>query len=145
PVVTPEAVIVATIDGELLALDKTSGQVRWHFKSPDFQWSILDQPQLADGVVYWTAGDDRLYALSADHGDVIWSVPCPEAGRDILVTGTRVHVPSDMLRVFARSNGQSIAAVRVAVPGDAIESQPQAIGSRIFVSESSAIWSFREP
>lgn len=74
PVVADDLVFVQTIDGRLLALEQTSGEVRWSF---DNQVPILtlrgtSTPVVADGAVYTGFASGKVSAVRADNGQPIW-------------------------------------------------------------------------
>jgi outer membrane protein assembly factor BamB len=60
---------VGTLGGVIYGLDAVTGEERWnyHVKGP-----IESQPVWADGVVYFTSGENRVYALDAHKGTWKW-------------------------------------------------------------------------
>jgi outer membrane protein assembly factor BamB len=77
-----ERIYFFSSDGKLYCLDKTRGTMLWNFKTfggalPDrrYDWPDYYQssPAIADGKVYFGAGDGRVYALDASSGKVLWS------------------------------------------------------------------------
>ena len=88
-------------DGQLVALDATSGQEIWRQK---LEATASGAPSVAEGIVYLTAGDDRGWALSADEGRVLWQlVASPDANN---VLGAPAPAISEDLAVFAFGSGE---------------------------------------
>lgn len=71
PVSSGRLVLYTTTNGDLFALDATTGGVRWraHIGTTD---SI---PAVGNGAVWIVGGDNRLHALSPDTGVGLWSGP----------------------------------------------------------------------
>jgi outer membrane protein assembly factor BamB len=63
------AIFVGTQDGALHAIDLATGKIRWTY---DVRGPIDSQPAWADGVVYFTTGENRIYALDARTGAWRW-------------------------------------------------------------------------
>ncbi len=55
--------------GVLICLDKKNGNPLWRFQAKS---EILSSPIISDGRVYFSASDDRIYALSASDGSKQW-------------------------------------------------------------------------
>jgi outer membrane protein assembly factor BamB len=62
---------VPSADRNLYALDARTGAVRWRF---DAGAPVLSEPLAADGYVVFCAGE-RLLAVDAATGELVWSVP----------------------------------------------------------------------
>jgi outer membrane protein assembly factor BamB len=69
-------------DGKLYCLNKQDGKIIWQFKTfsgalPDrrYDWPDYYQssPTVSNGLVYFGAGDGRVYALNAVSGQLRWS------------------------------------------------------------------------
>ena len=73
PVITANSVFVAAASGHVFALDRTTGCVKWHFRSDTLLRSALtlgvvkNQPALFVGSF-----DAQLFALSATDGRLLW-------------------------------------------------------------------------
>jgi outer membrane protein assembly factor BamB len=71
PRVAPETglVYLGCDDGGLYAFDTVTGKQRWvyHTRAP-----IASQPVYAEGNIYFTTGENRIYALSARDGKWLW-------------------------------------------------------------------------
>ncbi len=48
------------------------GRLLWRFRASSY---ILGSPVVADGVVYVSAGDSRLYAVNSATGNLVWRIP----------------------------------------------------------------------
>jgi len=63
--------------GYVNALDKTNGAIIWQFKMGAEQrldmWDYyLSSPVVSDGIVYIGSGDQHVYAINADSGELMW-------------------------------------------------------------------------
>ena len=74
PVVGEDLVFVQTIDGRLLALEESSGEVRWSFDNqvPVLTLRGTSKPVVADGAVYTGFASGKVSAVRADNGQPIW-------------------------------------------------------------------------
>lgn len=74
-------VFVLTRDGRLAAFDGATGSVIWSRPLPG-QFSFTSPPTVFQGVVYvgGSGNGGTAYAVSADTGNVLWSVPLANAG-----------------------------------------------------------------
>ena len=73
--ISGDAVYIGTMEGELLALDKVSGDTLWKRALPtpdETERAIYGKPAVADGLVLVGGYDGRLYAYGADGGDLEW-------------------------------------------------------------------------
>jgi outer membrane protein assembly factor BamB len=69
PVVVPGAVYFGSGDGNLYAVDATSGELKWKFKTGDV---VHSSPAYADGVLYFGSWDSYFYAVDAATGKEKW-------------------------------------------------------------------------
>jgi outer membrane protein assembly factor BamB len=75
PAIAEDRVYFGTLDGDLCALDSSSGAEEWCFAASDV---ILSSPSVAEGVVYfgtgfWSTGDSGyLYAIDTQTGQELW-------------------------------------------------------------------------
>jgi eukaryotic-like serine/threonine-protein kinase len=69
PVVVGGAVYVGSGDGNLYALDATSGELKWKFKTGDV---VHASPAYADGALYFGSWDSFFYAVDAATGKEKW-------------------------------------------------------------------------
>jgi outer membrane protein assembly factor BamB len=73
-------------------LDAASGRERWHFETSDH---IESSPCVADGKVFFGAGDDGLWCLDAATGKECWHFAAPiHVDASPTVVGGRVYVGS---------------------------------------------------
>jgi outer membrane protein assembly factor BamB len=90
------SVYVGTLGGVMYALDAATGKERWSYK---IKGPIESQPVWADGIVYFTSGENRIYAIDAQKGTWKWQYDreAPETFTirgygSPLVVGGRVYV-----------------------------------------------------
>ncbi len=76
---------------KLYCLDAATGQKLWDFQTRGHTEST---PQVADGRVFFGAGDDGLYCLDARTGKAIWHFEGPHVDAQPAVTGDRVYAGS---------------------------------------------------
>ena len=69
PVIVQGAVYFGSGDGNLCALDATSGELKWKFKTGDV---VHSSPAYADGVLYFGSWDSFFYAVDATTGKEKW-------------------------------------------------------------------------
>ncbi len=69
PVVTGGLVYFGSSDGNIYALDATSGTLSWKFKTGNV---VHASPAVADGTLYVGSWDSYFYALDAKSGKVRW-------------------------------------------------------------------------
>jgi outer membrane protein assembly factor BamB len=87
PVLSEGNVLVASLDGNLYALDATTGNEEWRFTTDE---SLSSTPIAASGTVYVGSFGSRLHAVDANNGNDkwaftaanwVWSQPLIESGR----------------------------------------------------------------
>ena len=79
PVVAQGTVYFGSGDGNLYALDATSGELRWKFPTGDV---VHSSPAYADGVLYFGSWDSFFYAVDAATGKEKWRF---HGGEDALI------------------------------------------------------------
>jgi outer membrane protein assembly factor BamB len=91
--------------GELVALDLTSGRVRWDRRLPHVDFGAAT---VANDVVFTTTYDGRVWALSTRSGRVLWTAALPAATNAPLVVagGTLIAQASVVL-----GEGQRLAMI----------------------------------
>lgn len=112
-----ERVYAVATEGRLHAVGLADGERRWTYR---VQGESYVQPAVADGTVYLSGTNhDRLAALDATTGDVVWdraigiggvSSPTVTAESVLMVTGTR---EGERLLVLAREDGTERARVEL--------------------------------
>ena len=79
PLVANGAVYFGSGDGNLYALDASSGELRWKFKTGDV---VHASPAFADGVLFFGSWDSYFYAVDAKTGKEKWRF---HGGEDALI------------------------------------------------------------
>lgn len=64
-----ELVVVGSLEGEVLAMDASSGADRWHAQVSS---EVLAPPAIADGIVVVRSNDGRLFGFNAADGSRRW-------------------------------------------------------------------------
>lgn len=146
PLVFTDVVVVATVYGYVYGVNRTSLEIAWTFRSAQFVFATLSQPAAMGDVLYIDGGDERLYALDAHNGAVLWTVASVGAFRDLFATSRRVYVTNGhSLLVHDRADGHNVATVTLPVDGEIMTTAAAARGDQIFITRSFGAWSFREP
>lgn len=71
PVAAGGTVFIGSLDNYLYAIDETTGQQKWKFRTLGGR-QITSTPAAVNGVVYFLGFDGIFYALSADKGEQKW-------------------------------------------------------------------------
>lgn len=76
PVIYNDTVLVRSIDGKIISLDKFNGKIRWQYERtiPALTLRGSGDLVLSRGRVIAGLADGRLIALSPDTGEVLWDV-----------------------------------------------------------------------
>jgi outer membrane protein assembly factor BamB len=76
PVVYKNTVIVRTVDGRVLSLDITLGNIRWQYQRviPDLTLRGNSEPVISRDKIFVGLADGRLVAISPESGEIIWDV-----------------------------------------------------------------------
>ena len=93
--VSGENLYIGTMEGELLAVHKETGDLSWRRQIPtaeDSDRAIYGSPAVTDSAVYIGGYDGSLYAYDRQ-GDLLWEEPLP--GR--IVGGPTVHGSSILI------------------------------------------------
>ena len=130
PVVAGQTIYVAAYNGDLAALDLTSGAVLWRRALSSYAGLTL-----ADGTLYVTDADDIVWAAKPDDGAGLWkqealryrilSAPAV-VGNTVLVGDLEGYV-----HLLARVDGRLQGRARLAK--GAIQAPPMVIGGRVIV------------
>lgn len=106
PIVTEKLIIAAnSIDG-IVAYDRSSVARRWRISIKD---GVEGGAQLADGILYFGAGDGQFYAVNPDNGLVLWTYPLKAEGiAEPLIQGETVYVlgGNNVLHVLNAKTGK---------------------------------------
>ncbi len=129
PAVANGVIYVGSRDGNLYAIDATSGAKRWEFKTGSW---IESSPAIVNNIVYIGSNDGNLYALDASTGKKLWQYQ----GRYPIksspaIAGNMVYVGSDDYNVYAldASTGREIWRVEA---GDVVSSSPVIANGLVF-------------
>lgn len=155
PAVRGGTVYVTDHASTLYALDAAAGGLRWTVRTgPDlpFPWGFesgdlyASSPTIADGRVYFGAGDGRVYAVDAETGAVEWRARTGGRVRSTpAVNGGRVYVGSADGVVYALDAASGAPVWRHETEGTGldsgdfgydrrtIQSSPAVSGGRLFV------------
>ena len=82
PAILGDTLVVGSDDGNLYALNATTGALRWTFRT---RGRVASSPAIADGKVYFESGDLNVYAVDLATGKLRWKsalaaeLPSPEA------------------------------------------------------------------
>ena len=111
PAVGGRAIYVGTRDGQFFAVDAATGRQRWKVATGalvPWPWGhesgdvYTSSPAFIDGVVYFGAGDGRVYAVDAASGREKWSAQTGGRVRGSpAVDASRVYVGAADGRVYA--------------------------------------------
>ena len=99
-VVSGNALLIGSRDGELIALDRETGAILWSYELPseDDPQAIYGTPAIFDGTVLAGGYDGRLYARDTRDGSRAWDESVGDEGLPIIgapvVSGDRVLVGS---------------------------------------------------
>ena len=76
PVIYQDMVVVRTVDGKILSLDRQSGKIRWQYQRaiPDLTLRGTSEPVISRDKIFAGLADGRLIAISPDNGEVIWDI-----------------------------------------------------------------------
>jgi outer membrane protein assembly factor BamB len=85
PAVSGGVVFVASTDGNLYAVDRESGTLKWKFAAKS---RITSSPTVSEGLVYFGAYDGNFYAVDAATGQLKWKFPTAGEHR---YAGTHLH------------------------------------------------------
>ncbi|MEM9550988.1 MAG: PQQ-binding-like beta-propeller repeat protein [Pseudomonadota bacterium] len=93
--------------GDLVALDATSGAVRWRQR---LDATGSGMPTVSDGIVYVVAGDETGWAIDAATGRVRWQVDATPSIANVL--GAPAPAITARLAVFAFGSGEVVATFK---------------------------------
>ncbi len=129
-------------NGELYAIDRASGDVRWTFRPPS---GLQVGPSIVrDGVVYASSQQDGLFALDGKDGHVLWNVDAPHTFLPAAMAGEVIYVPADRgVAAFAAADGHKLWETDT---GFATSASPVVSGGILFVGDvSGSFRGFAEP
>ena len=71
PVVLGDDVVIASTDGRIYRLNRRSGREIWAVDVPG-KASVLEKPLVSDSLIFITTMENRIAALDAETGRVVW-------------------------------------------------------------------------
>ena len=89
-------------DGSLVALNAKTGTEQWEITlNRDARFRDIDSSPVLDGDrIYINSYDDKLYCLSTEKGEIIWSAPVGGASTP-LIAGDRIYTTSSKGELLA--------------------------------------------
>lgn len=85
PAVVNGVAYVGSTDGNLYALDASSGTLKWKFDTKNW---VVSSPAVASGLVYFESYDSNFYAVDAATGQLKWKF---QTGGEKRFAGTHLH------------------------------------------------------
>ena len=96
PAISGGVVYVGSYDGNIYAINASTGQQKWSFQTG---YAVVSSPAVSDGIVYVGSEDNHLYALNAETGAQVWN----HTFSDMIITSSPAVVNGCRLCWF---NGQ---------------------------------------
>jgi outer membrane protein assembly factor BamB len=123
--------------------------VRWKFPTPT---QIFATPAVSDGVVYFHARNDHIYAVAAGYGALLWKTPAPAPQDEFTVFADMVKsspavaagkvlvgIDRDLVALDAKTG----APLWRAATARAVHSSPLVVGRTVYVgSEDRNVYGF---
>jgi serine/threonine-protein kinase len=75
PAFEGETVVVDTLDGAVVALRATTGEVRWRRTRGGTRETIFGAPGVGSGIVFAGSIDEEVFGFSLESGGLIWHTP----------------------------------------------------------------------
>lgn len=138
PVVAGDAVIVGTIAGDVIALDRNNGRERWRYFTGG---PIFAPPAVADGMIYVGSGDRQVHAIDMQTGAFRWRF----ATRDAViatpaVSGDVVYAGSEDRTLYAL-DARTGALLNAFTTGGPIAVAPAVNGNTVYAgSDDGALY-----
>jgi outer membrane protein assembly factor BamB len=129
-------------NGELYALDRSTGKLRWSFRAPS---GLQVGPSIVrDGIIYATSQQDGLFALAEKDGRVVWHVDAPRSFVPAAMAGDVIYVTGDRgVAAFRATDGQKLWETDT---GFATTTSPVISGGMLFVGDAAgSVRAFAEP
>ena len=136
PTVIDGVVYVGSNDNHVYAVDASTGRELWSHDTEDW---VQYSPVVSDGVVYFKArddGDQKLHAVDAQSGEVLWVSPKPYPyidGFALTVAGGKAYIPGESGEFYAldASTGELVWSFNV---GLGAESPPTVVGGVVYLT-----------
>ncbi|MGB8372848.1 MAG: PQQ-binding-like beta-propeller repeat protein, partial [Halobacteriota archaeon] len=136
PAIANGVVYVGSDDGNIYALNATTGKQTWSFATRNNVYSSPSSPAIANGVVYVGSEDRNVYALNATSGAKLWNYTTgdPVLSSPAVVNGM-VYVGSEDNNVYAL-NATTGVFVWSFTTRSAVVSSPAVANSTVYVGSN---------
>lgn len=147
--VAGDTLYATTAYGELIALDPTTGGIRWRQRLG----VNLGAPTISGDRIYVVADDGEAWSVNTDDGTLRWSIPVGEAAavlsggaspaissRHVILPFPSGEVQAVLPQTGARIWGTFVAGGRLGVPYSTINditADPIVVGNRIYIGNQS--------
>lgn len=133
PLAGSQFIYVGTGSGNMFAIDKETGSLRWSFNARS---AITGSPVLDDENIYFGTGSGEIYALNAQNGQPVWQKPFKAGdyiyGQVLKVGDSLVFASNDgSLYNIAASGG--VGRWRFAIPSPAYDPQPVIANDMLYI------------
>jgi outer membrane protein assembly factor BamB len=140
PLAGKEFIYVGTGNGNLIAIDRETGRLRWSFSARS---AITGSPVMDDENIYFGTGNGEIYALNMQSGQPAWQKPF-KAGDYIYGQILKIE---DFL-IFSSNDGSlyAVAAAggagrwKFAIPSPSYDSQPAIGNEMLYVVGNSRLY-----
>jgi eukaryotic-like serine/threonine-protein kinase len=137
PAVVGDMVYVGSDDGNLYALNTSTGSRLWNRNLGDFP---VNSPAVVSGVVYASVWEGRDYALNASTGAIIWNASRMYSYSSPAVSNGLYYICSEgNLTALNTSNGNLVWNYPLNSNGDG---SPVVVGNTVYVSDSGYAYAF---
>lgn len=156
PALWGNLVIVNTLGGRQIAIDRSTRRVAWRVEADppgygELMNANLISPTVVGDVVYHDGSNQYLYARRASDGTLLWRTRYDgQFGNDLFVTDKRIYGETGgTLSIFDRQTGRRL--VHVGQPHEPnpsntmIASGAVVADGQVFITVLHAAWSFTEP
>lgn len=109
PSISDDVIYVGFSDGALVALNSKTGTAQWEISlNRNTKFKDIDASPVIDGdYIYVNSYDDKVYCLSKDKGEIIWSAPFGGASTP-LISDDKVFVTSSKGEIVALTKKEGI-------------------------------------
>ena len=128
--------LFGTGNGQLVALDRATRQVRWSFSSGG---AIYGAPVVANGIVYFGSADKKIYALNLVTGGMLWAFKAQDViSGSAALTDTSVYFGSEDRSIYAL-NARTGALRWTYGTGGPVTSTPIVQNGLVYVGSDDAV------
>jgi len=132
PAVGPDGTVyVGTFGSELVALDGTTGSVKWRFSTKDWVWA---GPILDNNSLYFGDLSGNFYAVNAADGSALWTPIKPNNSivDTAVISRTNLYLTTEADSLYTISTAGTIT--NTAVVGGIMYTAPVIAGDKILVA-----------